>query len=137
MLKLREGSLDFKERQGDIQRYPIMIVGLLFAHFSLLGFPLLASFPPIFAIWEGVARQNDLAAIWVGVGIASLFTGAIRTLAVVVMSSEEEGWSMESGWSAIILIGTGMFILLMLGFFPQLLQPILSALPEAFSHIVG
>lgn len=137
LLKLREGSLDFKARQGDIQRYPILMIGLLVAHFSLLGLPLLASFPPVFSLWEGVARQSDLAAIWIMVGVASLFIGAIRTLAVVVMSSEEEGWSLGSRWNEIILIGVGALILFLLGFFPQLLQPILSALPGAFSHIIG
>lgn len=137
ILKLREGSLLFKDRQGDAQRYPVVVVGLLAAHFSLMGLPLFASFPPVFAIWEGVAKENFLAAIWIGVGVTSLFAGAVRSLAVFVMSPEEENWSFGSHWSAMILIGAGIFILVTLGVFPQILQPVLSRLPEAFLHLVG
>jgi len=134
VLKMREGSLEFRARQGDIQRYPIIIIGLLFAHFSAMGLPLLANFPPILAVWEGVARQTLLAALWVGVGIASLLTGAIRTLAVVVMSSEEDQWELNGSLLQNILIGIGVFFILILGLFPQLMHPILVNLPAAFPH---
>lgn len=137
ILKLREESLLFKDRQGDIQRYPIVVVGVLASHFSLMGMPLFASFPPVFAIWEGVAEENFLFAIWVGVGVASLLTGAIRSLAVLVMAPEDEGLSLGSHWSVMILISGGVFMLLVLGFFPQILQPLISRLSEAFSHLAG
>ena len=137
VLKMREGSLEFRARQGDIQRYPIIVIGLLFAHFSAMGLPLLANFPPILAVWEGVARQTLLAALWVGVGIASLLTGAIRTLAVMVMSPEEDHWELNGSLLQNILIGVGVFFILILGLFPQLIYPILVNLPAAFPHLSG
>ena len=137
VLKLREGSLEFKNRQGDLQRYPIIVTGILFAHFSAMGLPLLAGFPPIIAVWDGIAREMIVAALWIGVGVASLLTGAIRTLAVMVMSPSEHQWEINGSWLQNILIGVGVFFLLILGLFPQLIYPILVNLPAAFSHLSG
>ena len=137
VLKMRETSLEFKARQGDIQRYPIIITGLLFAHFSAMGLPLLAGFPPILAVLDGMAGQMLLAALWVGVGIASLLAGAIRTLAVMVMSPDEDAWELNGSVLQNILIGVGAFFILILGLFPQLLDPLLTNLPAAFPHLSG
>ena len=134
-LKMREKSLDFRDMQGMIQRYPIIISGLLFAHFSAVGLPLLAGFPPIIAIWEGLAKEKPLAAFWVLLGISSLLTGAIRTLAVVVMANEDDPWEINGNWLQNILIGIGIFLILLLGLFPQLLNSILVSLPLAFKHL--
>ncbi len=137
VLTLREGSLLFRARQGDIYRYPIIVMGLVFAHFSTLGLPLLAGFPPILATWSGVAEKTLITALWVTVGVASLLTGAIRTLAVVVMSPEKENWTLSGSPLQNILIGIGIFFILILGLFPQLMAPLLTKLPFAFSHLMG
>ena len=137
VIKMREGSLMFRDLQGEMQRYPIIVTGLVLAHSSAMGLPLLAGFPPIFAVWDGVARQEFIAAFWVGVGIASLFTGVIRTLAVVVMSPEDHPWELKGSLLQNILIGMGIFFILILGVFPQIMHPILENLPAAFAHISG
>ena len=136
-LKLRENSLAFKARQGDLQRYPIIISGIFFAHFSAMGMPLLAGFPPIYALWDGLATTKLTTALWVGVGIAGLFTGAIRTLAVMVMSPENQSWELKGSLIQNILIGIGIFSFLLLGIFPQLVYPILEKLPLAYAHLSG
>ena len=137
VLKMRETSLDFKARQGDLQRYPFIITGLLFAHFSAMGLPLLAGFPPIHAILDGMARQMLLAALWAMVGIASLLTGAFRTLTVAVLAPEDASWEINGSLLQNILISVGVFLILLLGLFPQLLDPLLSNLPAAFPHLNG
>jgi len=137
VLKLRGSSLKYNELQGMIQRYPIIIIGLIIAHLSASALPLLANFPPILAIWEGVARQRLIAAIWLGVGLAGLFTGAMRTLAVMVMSPEDQSWELNGSLLQNILIGIGIFFILILGVFPQIIRPILANLPAAFAHLGG
>ncbi|MBT3336939.1 MAG: hypothetical protein HN855_14175 [Anaerolineae bacterium] len=137
VLKLREGSLEFSDIQGTIQRYPIVFTGLLLAHFSAAALPLLASFPPILAVWEGIARQTLVGALWLGAGLAGLFTGAIRTLAVSVMASEKSFWEINGSWLQNTLIGIGVLFILILGVFPQLLHPLLVNLPLAFEHLGG
>lgn len=137
VVKMRENSLIYKEMQGMLQRYPIIIIGLIIAHFSASGLPLMANFPPILAIWEGVARQTLIAAFWLGLGLAGLFTGAIRSLAIMVRSPEDQLWELNGSLLQNILIGIGIFFILILGFFPQLIHPILTTLPAAFAHLSG
>jgi NADH-quinone oxidoreductase subunit N len=137
IIKLRENSLDFGDLQGVLQRHPIIFAGVLFAHFSTAALPLLASFPPILAVWEGVARQTLTGALWLGAGLAGLFTGAIRTLAVSVMNSEKTTWEIKGNWLQNVLIGIGIFFIFVLGLFPQLMHPLLVNLPLAFEHLGG
>jgi formate hydrogenlyase subunit 3/multisubunit Na+/H+ antiporter MnhD subunit len=137
VLKREKKSLNFREMQGLIQQYPILVSGLLLAHFSALGMPLLAGFPPILAIWEGVAREKMIFAFWVGVGIASLLTSALRSLAVFVMTPKKENWRLGGGWAQNIFLGLGIILLFVLGLFPQLIYPILVDLPKAFEHFGG
>ena len=137
VLRLREGTLRFNKLQGFLQRNPIVFGGLLFAHFSAASLPLLAGFPGILAIWAGVARETLGGALWIAAGIAGLFTGAIRTLAVGVMSPEEEGWSFGGSYLQNILIGIGMVLIVIIGVFPQVLQPLLVNLPVAFERLGG
>ncbi len=137
IIKLREKSLKFGDLQGALQRYPIVLTGVLFAHFSTAALPLLASFPPILAVWEGVARQTLTGALWLGAGLAGLFTGAIRTLAVSVMNSEKTTWEIKGNWLQNVLIGVGIFFIFVLGLFPQLMHPLLANLPLAFEHLGG
>jgi NADH:ubiquinone oxidoreductase subunit 2 (subunit N) len=137
VLKLREKSLDFKERQGDIQRYPIIISGIVFANFSAMGLPLLAGFPPVYALWDGLGATKFIATPWVALGIAGSFIGAIRTLAVMVMTPEEEPWQLQGSPIQNIQIGLGIFLLLILGLFPQLIYPLLVKLPLAYTHLHG
>ena len=137
ILKLREGTLQLNQLQGFVQRYPVLFTGLMLAHFSAASLPLLASFPPILAIWEGVARETLGGALWISAGFAGLFTAAIRTLAVGVMSSEDEVWSFGGSYLQNILIGIGIILLVILGIFPQILHPLLVNLPTAFERLGG
>lgn len=137
ILKLREGTLEFAKLQGIVQRYPVIFSGLLLAHFSSAGLPLLAGFPPILAIWEGVAQNTLGGALWIAAGIAGLFTGAIRTLAIGLMTDEDSVWSVGGSYLQNILIGIGMIFLIILGIFPQILQPLLMNLPLAFERLGG
>ena len=137
IIKMREGTLEFSKLQGVIQHYPVIFGGLLFAHFSTASLPLLAGFPAIFAVLEGVARQTLGGAFWVAAGLAGLFVGAIRTLAVGMMASEEEGWALNGSYLQNILIGVGVVLLVILGIFPQILHPLLVSLPSAFERLGG
>jgi len=84
-----------------------------------------------------VAEKTLVAALWVAVGVASLLTGAIRTLAVMVMSPKEEEWAINGSLLQNILIGVGIFFILLLGLFPQFMSPLLTKLPFVFSHLTG
>lgn len=121
--------------QGLARTYPITAAGLVLAHFSVAGFPLLAGFPIRLALWEGLASQSLGVAFWFLVGILGLLTGATRTLAVLVMAPQETGWELKESWSSGIMIGLGVIGLFVLGIFPQTFRFVLVNLPAMFEHL--
>jgi len=125
----------FSAVQGLARSYPITAAGLVLAHFSVAGLPLLAGFPVRLALWEGLASQSLIVAFWFLVGILGLLTGATRTLAVLVMAPEEISWEVKESWSSGILIGLGVIGLFVLGIFPQIFRFVLVNLPAMFEHL--
>lgn len=125
----------FSAVQGLARTYPITAAGLVLAHLSVAGFPLLAGFPVRLALWEGLAGQSLGVAFWFLVGILGLLTGAIRTLAVLVMAPKETDWEIKEGWGPGIMIGLGVISLFILGIFPQTFRFVLVNLPAMFEHL--
>lgn len=125
----------FSAVQGLARTYPITAAGLVLAHFSVAGLPLLAGFPVRLALWEGLAGQSLGVALWFLVGILGLLTGATRTLAVLVMAPKEIDWEIKDGWGSGIMIGLGVISLFILGIFPQTFRFVLINLPGMFEHL--
>ena len=134
-MKEKVNPLRFRFVQGLARIHPITAAGLILAHFSVAGFPLLAGFPIRLALWEGLASQSLGAAFWFLVGILGLLTGATRTLAVLVMAPEGTGWELQERWGSGIMIGLGVIGLFILGIFPQIFRPIMANLPAMFEHL--
>jgi NADH-quinone oxidoreductase subunit N len=134
-LKEQVEPLRFAAVQGLARKHPITAAGLILAHFSVAGFPLLAGFPIRLALWEGLASQSLGVAFWFLVGILGLLTGATRTLAVLVMAPQGTGWEVHERWGSGILIGIGVVGLFLLGIFPQIFRPIMVNLPAMFEHL--
>jgi formate hydrogenlyase subunit 3/multisubunit Na+/H+ antiporter MnhD subunit len=130
----KTGSLRFSSVQGLARSYPLASLGVILAHLSTAGFPLLAGFPPRLALWEGLAVSSVLTALWLLVGVLGLLLGAIRTLAVLVMAPEYADW----GWNETVvqglMLGLGVLGLFILGVFPQVARPLLDNLPLMFIH---
>jgi len=53
------------------------------------------------------------------------------------MSPEDQPWELNGSLLQNILIGIGIFFILILGVFPQIIRPILANLPAAFAHLGG
>jgi NADH:ubiquinone oxidoreductase subunit 2 (subunit N) len=134
-LKEQFEPLRFRNVQGLARMYPITAAGLVLAHFSGGGLPLLAGFPIRLALWESLASQSLIVAFWFLIGILGLLTGAIRTLAVLVMAPDESGWELRERWGSGILIGAGVIGLFILGIFPQIFHFVLINLPAMFEHL--
>jgi formate hydrogenlyase subunit 3/multisubunit Na+/H+ antiporter MnhD subunit len=115
--------------------YPLASAGILLAHLSTAGFPLLAGFPPRLALWEGLAGQSLGLAVWLLLGVVGLVTGAVRSLAVLAVAPEDPGWAWNETWAEGILLAVGIAALFILGLFPQLTRPFLAGLPLMFSHL--
>lgn len=128
-------ALRFSAVKGMARVRPVVAAGLVLAHFSVAGFPLLAGFPIRLALWEGLAAQSLNVAFGFLVGVLGLLTGATRTLAVLVMAPQGSGWELRERWGAGILIGAGILGLFVLGVFPQVTRLFLVDLPAMFEHL--
>jgi formate hydrogenlyase subunit 3/multisubunit Na+/H+ antiporter MnhD subunit len=127
-LRSHSSGQNFRSIQGLARKMPIASAALILAHFSFAGLPLLAGFPVQLALWSALATQSLPAALVGLVGIIGLMAGAIRSLAVLTMGSEEARWEIsESRWQ-ILLLSVGMLMILLLGLLPHAYIPILSAI---------
>ena len=134
---IQENSMGmrFREMRGILRTFPFAGTGLILATLSTGAFPLLAGFPARLALWEGLSREASYAAVWMGLGIAGLLTGAFRSLAVISMADEYTSWKPRENLTQMIMIGLGVIGLFVLGLFPQTVQFFLSDLPLMFEHL--
>jgi len=135
LLNNHYGSLRFRETRGGLRNFPVAGSGLVFATLSFGAFPLLAGFPARLALWENLSRASISAALWMGVGIIGLLISAFRSLAVLSMADEYTSWAVNEDWLQSIMLGLGMFGLVILGLFPQTVQFFLAGLPAMFEHL--
>ncbi len=135
ILKQDKLSLSFGDLQGVARKYPIAAAGILMAHLSMVGFPILAGFPGRVALWHELASQSLAASFWVLAGLLGLLIGATRTLAVLVMGEQNADWTWGESRVQTGMLGLGMVGLFILGAFPQVIQPLLSKLPVIFEHL--
>ncbi|MFQ5615776.1 MAG: hypothetical protein ACE5GO_04855 [Anaerolineales bacterium] len=143
---MRFRDLDFSglEKLGIGRRLPFTVGGLVLAHLSVAGFPLLAGFPSRLALWESLATQYPVAAFGALLGSGGVLVGALRTLSVAVMAPEGEGETGEAGQhspvteprSRKIFFSLAGFLLLLFGVFPHWFGPLLARLPQAFEQMI-
>lgn len=124
----------FAAIQGMARRAPLAGAGVILAHLSAAGFPLLAGFPIRLALLESLASQSLGSAAWLTLGLLGLMTGAVRTLAVLVLSGGSR-WEIRESPVQAVLIALGILMLLGLGLFPQLSGFLLENLPSLFEHL--
>ncbi len=120
-IRLKTGDLSFRSVQGMGRQMPVATTGLILAHFSLAGFPLLAGFPVRLALWEQLAHIAPWIGFWALIGSAGLLAGSLRSLAVLVMGPQDQPWKVSESryYTAFLLIG--IVLLIWLGLFPRLL----------------
>jgi NADH-quinone oxidoreductase subunit N len=135
IIKQESISLRFSDIRGLARKFPLATGAIIIAHLSITGFPILAGFPARLALWQALAVQSLLTSFWVFLGLLGLLIGALRTLAVLVMAEENTSWSWNESRAQAAMLGLGVIGLLILGVFPQILQPFLSKLPAVFEHL--
>jgi NADH-quinone oxidoreductase subunit N len=115
-------DLSFRAVQGLGRKLPLAAGGIVLAHLSMAGFPLLAGFPVRIALWENLFQVAPLNIIWALLGTAGLLVGAMRTLAVLVMGKEETTWQLSENRTLQFLTGIGIAVLIFLGIVPYMLR---------------
>jgi formate hydrogenlyase subunit 3/multisubunit Na+/H+ antiporter MnhD subunit len=135
IINVGEKPLRLSTVQGFVRVYPLAVGSIVLASLSIAGFPLLAGFPPLLALWEGIANTSLSTAFWLLVGLLGLLISSLRMLAVFVMAPEKSGWAWNENWLQIIMLGIGIIGLFFLGIFPQTMSPFISSLPRMFEHL--
>lgn len=120
--------------RGLARRYPLVVIGLLAAVFSIGGFPLLAGLPVRLEIFEQLAVNFRSALIAASIGTAGFLLAAMQILAAVFRSEEKEWHSQENWWQRIIL-GGGSVFLLAFGVFPATFYHSILFILQSFSQL--
>lgn len=128
-------DLRFRTLKGQVQRYPFAAGAAALAYLSLAGFPLFAGFPAYVALWENLAAESLSHAFWFGAGIAGLLIGALRMMTVLVMAPENAEANVFESLSQRVFLSAGVFLLALLGLFPQILFPFLARFVAMFSYL--
>ena len=129
------GKYVFENLQGKANKFPLAASSLVLAIFSSAGFPLLAGYPPRFALWTNLTQQNPLVTLATLLGSTGLIIAGLRTISVLVQGLGENPYTiMESRVQRILLV-LGMLLLLIGGIMPQIFSIPYSRLAEIFVHL--
>jgi NADH-quinone oxidoreductase subunit N len=74
------GDLHLNTVIGYGHRFPLTVIGLLVAQFSLVGLPLSAGFPVRMALWENLANNYFLVALAAVLGAIGLLISGLRNM---------------------------------------------------------
>jgi formate hydrogenlyase subunit 3/multisubunit Na+/H+ antiporter MnhD subunit len=135
VIKEQVETMRFGTVKGLIRILPFAGTGMIIATLSTSAFPLLAGFPARLALWEGLARESILSALWMALGIVGLLISAFRSLAVITMAEEYTSWTPRESWTQRLMLGLGVIGLFVMGLFPQSIQFFLANLPLMFEHL--
>jgi multicomponent Na+:H+ antiporter subunit D len=130
-------NLYFRDMQGLGRKLPLATASLSIAYFSLAGIPLLAGFPVLLSLLRLLSSASMPVALLTLLGTVGLFTGGLRSLAVLVMGTDtdQQRWQVQERGTVILFLGLGVLALLAIGLFPQIFLPPLAELARAFTHL--
>ena len=129
-------DLRFRAVQGFARKMPIVAAGLILAHFSIAGFPVLAGFPTLLALWTDLAARSSWAAGLALLGMVCLLGSAFRCLAVAVMGDERQVWTISESGTLIFFLVMGTASLLVMGLLPHWLSAWIAQVPKVFPQLI-
>ncbi|HSF81552.1 MAG TPA: proton-conducting transporter membrane subunit [Anaerolineales bacterium] len=131
----RGEQLRFRNIHGLARSLPIAALCLVVAQLSLVGFPLLAGFPAHRVLWLGLVPDSPNIALLALLGNSGMLFASLRTMAVLVMGTDEPGWRITENLSQTLLLATGGFIIVLIGMFPQWFLPLMIRMAELFPNL--
>lgn len=134
-LQEAKSSLSFERMQGALRSWPLAAAGVIISHLSLIGMPLLASFPVRQVIWENLAQHSVGEAAWLLISTLGMVMAWGRTFTILATAAPDTAWHVEENMSQRLFLGLGGLMLFVLGLFPQWASFILAYLPNTFEHL--
>lgn len=129
---LQAGLPDFEleSTAGAARKQPIISSGLLIGYFTLAGLPLLAGFPIYLALGTGLLNYFSWINTGLVLGSLGLLVGGIRIFRTLLRASGNEPALVVGDRFDRSLIIALNIILMLLGFFPQLLFRVTRAITD-------
>ncbi len=129
-------NLRFRAVQGFARKMPVVAAGLILAHFSIAGFPVLAGFPTLLTLWTDLAARSAWAAGLALLGAAGLLGSAFRCLAVAVMGDDQQAWKISESGILIFFLAIGTASLFVMGLFPPWFSALIAQVPKVFPQLL-
>jgi len=131
------GSLELSAVRGYARKLPLLSAGLVLAHLSVAGLPLLASFPIKIAILSQALVEGRGLGVWSFIGNLGFFLFSIRLMLNLLLPVEADTppiGLMEQKLSEYLPVVLMVAVLVILGLFPGFfsldLTTILTAFPQ-------
>lgn len=129
-------ALLFRNVQGIAYKLPICIVAITVSILSISGYPILGGFPIFQALLRNTALETPNLAVMSLIGSVSLGVAGLRSLYVMMMDDGAQGKiKINEPWITSTFLIVSMIVLIILGFFPQWILPLLSNLALVFEHL--
>jgi NADH-quinone oxidoreductase subunit N len=125
-------GFSFREVQGAAKRYPISAAGIVLAHLSLAGFPLLAGFPVRLGSFNLLLSISPWASIVAMIASVGMMIGALRTTAVLVMGEDENRLDVNETPAQGAAIFIGMAVIILMGVVPHWFIEIMTRVGDYF-----
>jgi len=120
-------SLTTNAYKSTIKRYPFVLIGMLTSLFGIIGLPLFAGFPYKFASLRLMGENGAGSIIWIIMGMIGFMISAIRIFSSATFPSAEK-WEMHESVIEIIFLCAGCLILILIGWFPQIINIFIGSL---------
>jgi NADH-quinone oxidoreductase subunit N len=108
-------------------KYPFASTGLLISLFSLIGFPLLGEFPYKYILLTRLGEDQPQLMVLVVVGFITMLIPLYNLIRRLFVSNNQK-LAVHESIKQIFLICVGVFLLLLIGIYPKLLDVIFSQL---------
>ncbi len=131
LIRSRTGNLSYDGSRGIGRQMPIVVIGLLFANLTLIGFPLFAGFPARLALWTYLANQSPPTLLLSLAGSLGLLIGGLRSIGMLIEDTSQNKWRISESRPQIIYICLTCILILLLGLLPNLLLPAMNGLSQA------
>ncbi len=110
-----------------IKKFPFIILGILISLMGIIGFPLFAGFPYKYESLQMIGGEGASPIIWIMIGMIGFLISAIRVFSSATTPSVEK-WEIDESIPEILFLGVGSLILIIIGWFPQIIQVLISGL---------
>ncbi len=122
-----EGDYSIQGLRSAIKRFPVALTSMLISLASIIGFPLSAGFPIKFETLQLVGGDGAGAIIWILIGVTGFMITALRIFASATYP-ESGKWNVRETAGQIVILCAGSFVLLLIGWFPQIINALLGSL---------